>query len=582
MDRPSDEYISKWDGWVLGLAFTLTGVVLSGLLAAQAGLSQGRLRALEREDQAAQRTAVLVRELDRAAQRVRSLADFVTAVDHLTPVKFADYAGPALERNPALSGMSFQVPLAGADREAFERRMREKIAPDFFIKDLAPDGSLVPAADHPEYLIIVYIEPSEELGKVVGFNTLSTADRRETVLAAQRTRSLAMTPPLQLAADDPQFGLGVIVYEPIFANRAAHLADDAPTGGDLIAMVGISYRLSDLVSGVLSVFPQEEQGFVLRDITDPQHPLPIFGEVEPDTNSWRDLRFGGRVWEVGWTPPTDPQPWWAYPLVVLLTGLLVTFLVVFTLLSRVRYGRRLEAAAAQERAANDKLRETHEEIQQFVAAVSHDLRTPLVASEMMLNVVRNQLADQPQDVQGPLADVDGQLKHMRQLIEDLIHHHRAGFESAEAQPVELHTLAEEAVGRHRAAAEAAGFTLRTHLQPVTLTGDPERLRAVVDNFVGNAVKYAGREPGHAAEVGTRVVDGEARFYVADDGPGVPESMREQVFEQFYRGSSDTIGTGLGLAIVKRIAEKHEGRVWVEASESGGAKFVLAVPLASDV
>jgi signal transduction histidine kinase len=94
--------------------------------------------------------------------------------------------------------------------------------------------------------------------------------------------------------------------------------------------------------------------------------------------------------------------------------------------------------------------------------------------------------------------------------------------------------------------------------------DPERLRELLENLLGNAVDHGGRS--------VRVGATDEGFYVADDGPGVPPEEREQVFERSYTG--DDGNTGLGLTIVRRIAEAHGWTVRVVESEDGGARFEL--------
>lgn len=78
-------------------------------------------------------------------------------------------------------------------------------------------------------------------------------------------------------------------------------------------------------------------------------------------------------------------------------------------------------------------------------------------------------------------------------------------------------------------------------------------------------------------IGALEIDGEIRFYVRDNGPGIPESQHERIFELFHRLRDDTDGTGVGLAIVRRIATDHGGRAWVESSPGAGATFWIALP-----
>jgi two-component system, OmpR family, sensor histidine kinase MtrB len=115
-------------------------------------------------------------------------------------------------------------------------------------------------------------------------------------------------------------------------------------------------------------------------------------------------------------------------------------------------------------------------------------------------------------------------------------------------------------------------------RPVVVRGDRRRLDRVVANLVDNAERYGGG----AVRVGVCWAGGRARLEVDDRGPGVPELLREQVFERFARGTragqrGADPGTGLGLALVARHVRRHGGTVWVDDRPGGGARFVVELP-----
>jgi two-component system NtrC family sensor kinase len=110
-------------------------------------------------------------------------------------------------------------------------------------------------------------------------------------------------------------------------------------------------------------------------------------------------------------------------------------------------------------------------------------------------------------------------------------------------------------------------------------GNPVRLRQVVDNLVGNAVKYT--TEGGKINISMQIEGGQLIMAVTDTGVGIPLTDQPHIFEKFYRASNapkGTPGTGLGLAIVKSIAERHGGKVWVESELGHGSIFHLQIPL----
>jgi signal transduction histidine kinase len=109
-----------------------------------------------------------------------------------------------------------------------------------------------------------------------------------------------------------------------------------------------------------------------------------------------------------------------------------------------------------------------------------------------------------------------------------------------------------------------------------VTGDPVRVRQVVDNLLVNALKFT--PEGGTVALSARARDGGVEVTVRDTGPGIPEAERQKIFEKFYQIKGASIGgVGLGLAICKAIVELHGGRIWVDSEPGGGAAFHFTLP-----
>jgi signal transduction histidine kinase len=133
--------------------------------------------------------------------------------------------------------------------------------------------------------------------------------------------------------------------------------------------------------------------------------------------------------------------------------------------------------------------------------------------------------------------------------------------------------------------EARGTVVRVDVPESVppILGDRRRVEQILTNLLANAAKYTPN--GGVVEVAAASVNGHVTLSVADNGPGVPESERDIVFDKFYRGR-DTLqrgeaGSGLGLAIVKSLVELHGGSVRIEQSAPRGARFVVELPRASE-
>ena len=108
-----------------------------------------------------------------------------------------------------------------------------------------------------------------------------------------------------------------------------------------------------------------------------------------------------------------------------------------------------------------------------------------------------------------------------------------------------------------------------------LSVDPRAIVEVLFNLLDNAAKYS--PAGTTILIGAVLSEGRLRFSVEDEGPGVPETDREAVFERFYRSNRSTAGLGMGLSIVRGIIEAHGGRIWIESGKTG-ARFVFDLPV----
>lgn len=223
---------------------------------------------------------------------------------------------------------------------------------------------------------------------------------------------------------------------------------------------------------------------------------------------------------------------------------------------------------------------------EFVANVSHELRTPLSVIKGYVET----LVDSHDSM--PIADRDRFLKtiqrhteRLNSLLEDLLALSR--LESASPgltrERVDLGTLLAGALEDFRARPAAEGHRLSLSIDPVVppVFADPLKLGQVVDNLVGNALKYTPR--GSRVEVSARLASPElVEVAVRDNGPGIPAEDLPHVFERFYRvdkgRSREKGGTGLGLSIVKHIVQLHGGRVWVESRYGEGAGFLFTLPL----
>lgn len=232
-----------------------------------------------------------------------------------------------------------------------------------------------------------------------------------------------------------------------------------------------------------------------------------------------------------------------------------------------------------------RLTELEAQKNRFLRHLSHDLKTPLAAlregTELLNDQVAGPLAPPQRQVVAILRDNSVKLQR---LIEDLLDYQRALHAASGLQigVVSLDGLLRQCVRSHQLAAQAKTQRLVLETGSIAVRADATKLRSVIDNLLGNAVKFTpagGEIRVLASQQGTA-----ATIDVLDSGPGVPPEEREAIFEAFFRGRAGAFGraegTGLGLAIAREFTEAHGGRIEVVAGapRAQGAHFRVTLPL----
>jgi hypothetical protein len=235
---------------------------------------------------------------------------------------------------------------------------------------------------------------------------------------------------------------------------------------------------------------------------------------------------------------------------------------------------------------NNRLRELTQMKDDVVATVSHELRTPITSIRGFIELLLDASSDLTDSQMRMLQTIDRNAEQLQRVAEDLLADPGAGRGLRVAfTELDLNHLAGEAVHAIQTSATVSGIALS--IEPgyeVPIFGDPTRLHQLLGNLLSNAIKFSPR--GGRVHVVVDSVDAYARVQVLDEGPGIPEGERDQLFERFYRLASSTEmgvpGTGLGLAIAKSVAEAHEGFVDIVDTPGWSTTFRVFLPLRTSV
>ncbi len=220
---------------------------------------------------------------------------------------------------------------------------------------------------------------------------------------------------------------------------------------------------------------------------------------------------------------------------------------------------------------------------QVIAAVSHDLRTPLTSLRLLADALSDDLVDEPTE-QRYIATMGANVRALSTLVDDLFELSRleAGDYAWTTEAVPLAELVGEAMLAMTAEAERHGVALLSQVHPALppARANPEKLQRALCNLLQNAIRHT--PPDGSVQVRAERLGASVEVEVADTGAGISATDRPKVFEAFYRGGQEAArtgaGSGLGLAICRAIVEAHGGRIWL-ADAVQGTRVRFTLPLA---
>ncbi|GAB7041830.1 hypothetical protein JCM9533A_56800 [Catenuloplanes niger JCM 9533] len=516
-----------------------------------------------------------------AARYVDALTDVATALGAQTDLTAEDFtrisAALSTRRLPALTAVSVLVAVDTAAVPATQAYWRAQGATGLTLR---PD----PAED--EHVFAVLTRDFDGRPQMIGPDLAKRAELRGALRQSANTGAAAISRTYVLARDEnlpaARRQLSFVVAVPFYRPTA-----DRVSGWAVLGLRGGTFLAAAMRNSALSMIEVELLDSSAEGIRTPVATWPA-GEEHGDGDLTRTVSVGvaQRTWQLTVKPTgtlAEGEAPWLVPASAL-TGTVITALVVGIIgilgTSRGRALGRVAAATAALQAdiarreeTERQLRRTEGELRGFLAMAGHDLKAPLASVAGHVDLLR----DAPDRDTGD-ADwraVERGLARMNRLIDDLLAYATADAAPLDPRPVDLGALATDVAADQDTADHA---TVRIGALP-TVLADPGMLRHVLENLVGNAVKYT--RPGETPQIEIVSVPAGARtrIEVADHGIGVPEVDRARVFDAFHRSpnGADRPGTGLGLAICQRIVERHGGEIGVESNAGGGSRFWFTLP-----
>lgn len=247
-------------------------------------------------------------------------------------------------------------------------------------------------------------------------------------------------------------------------------------------------------------------------------------------------------------------------------------------------GAAFNAMAVRLDAAFRRQRELEEARQSLIAAVSHDLRTPLASLRVMVEAINDGVASDPGTIRRYTGAMERETINLGRLIDDLFEMARldAGQVQLRLESSPISTIVQRTVEAMAAQAARQRVDLRSLVDRTipSVVIDPDRIQRVLYNLVQNAIRHTPADGSVVVEVLDR--GPEIQINVRDTGEGIPDADLPHVFDRFYRGDKartrdNNAGAGLGLSIARRLIESHGGRIWAGQPPEGGSVFSFTLP-----
>ena len=569
----------------------------------------------------AEHVEALKGQLIRSMEVLYAIESLFNTRQEISRREFRDFVANTLSRRREIQGLAWDPRVPGTARAEWEEQAHEDGFDGFQFVEQEGDGLMVPAGARSEYFPVFFMENLSKNEPALGFDLRSEERRRVALEQARDTGLVAATPAIRLV-QEPGSQLGFLVLLPIYRRPVASLEERrANLRGFAVAV----YRIGDLVDTALRSAVTRGLGVT---VTDAESGQVIYQQTAgpPGWQRWEPwettIDVAGRPWRLRFDTSAAFsgsgilwQVWASLAAGTVITVLVSAYLWshsgrLFETEQRIREATAdLSAEIAERLRVEHQLRSARDDLEArvcdrtmelaasnqalqsevgtrqraeaaadaanraksaFLANMSHEIRTPLNA---ILGYVQILLRYEPlnafqRDAVQTIAGSSNHLLHLLNEILDLSKIDAGRMEVARSE-FDLQALVREIAVMFQPLCDEKDLALRVegldagHPRPVL--GDAGKLRQVLINLIGNAVKFT-----ECGVIWLRLLecgDSGWRFEVEDTGPGIPPTIRELVFEPFQQGplGSGKGGTGLGLSIARRQVELMGGTLEVESS-----------------
>jgi signal transduction histidine kinase/CheY-like chemotaxis protein/HPt (histidine-containing phosphotransfer) domain-containing protein len=500
-----------------------------------------------------------------------------------------------IEKHSPVRAVDWAPRILASERTQFEKEARRTGSPDYKIRSLGFDA---PTLKQPDLFPVLYSAPERQFSLVSGLDHGSTKNRRAAIRRAIETGQMQVVleeNPLAGSAVTSAIFLFQPVYSPnVYDPKTELKIRDGDFKGIVLCIIDPQVLFASLGSNTYEVI------YRISDLSNPEKPTRVFGSLPSGfvPLSVQPLNFAGEHWQIELTVAN--QYWHslatAQSRVYLLITMVSAYLVAFSVLGSADRSAAAQVLIAERTAelahARDEAVSANAAKSSFLATMSHEIRTPMSGVISMIEILLGTPLTERQ--KNLIVTAKHSAHHLMSVIDNILDFSKieAGGMVMESSPVSIRRLSDCVVTSLSAVADKKAVDLSLHIStdtPDLIMSDEVRLRQVLFNLIGNAIKFSAGDDDRRGQVVVSIQIEHSStdklvITVKDNGVGLSEEAQANIFRPFTQAETSTTrrfgGTGLGLAICQRIVDQWQGKIEVISTQGEGATFRLLLPLAA--
>jgi CHASE1-domain containing sensor protein/nitrogen-specific signal transduction histidine kinase len=471
-----------------------------------------------------------------------------------------------------------------------------------------------PPGPRKNYAAIAYLEPFDRRNqRAFGYDMWSERTRREAMQRAIDTGEASLSGVVTLVQEDGvDFQRGFLMYVPLYKNWMP-VSTVNERRKAIKGFVYSPFRVNDLMRGILGN-ANHAINFRIYDGTEVDAQKLLYDSAEKSGKSTevasltasREVLIHGHPWLVEFAATSNfmSVSEQSQPYAVGLGALIIDVLLFMTLMTISGQRSRLnqlvarrtnELNAAKEKAeraalkefemrkraqkASQRLQDTNRELTRFASIVAHDLRAPLKRIECFVDIFNEDYAHELSPEAFEITQrINTNAGRMRSMLDSLHEYTRVGNTKINKEKISLSDVVSDALTTFREIGCTEEFKNNVP-EDLMVLGDQNLIENVLQNLIGNSIKFRGTEPLVVRIDGRRIGNGNIELTVEDNGIGIEPKYAQKVFEMFTRlhDEDEIEGTGIGLAVCRKIIRDHDGEIIVCPNKSGGTLISIVFP-----